>query len=203
MTPVFAHGSLRLYVLKLLAESSRNGYEIIQALSERFGGTYSPSAGTVYPRLAKLAEDGLVAKNSDGRKSVYEITDAGRAELERRADELDAIEDDVSDSVRRLADEVRTGVNDAMRSLRAELASASRDARARAQDDPVSTPRDTDARTQSRVAVYEIETAVSEFRRDLRSDLRTAIASGKVVDDELIVTARAELARVRELLRPR
>ncbi|QPZ37692.1 PadR family transcriptional regulator [Paramicrobacterium chengjingii] len=203
MTPVFAHGNLRLYLLKLLAESPRNGYEIIQALSERFGGTYSPSAGTVYPRLAKLAEEGLVAKNSDGRKSVYEITDAGRAELERRADELDAIEDEVSDSVRRLADEVRTGVTDAMRSLRAELASAARDARSRAQDDPVSTPRDTDSRTQSRVAVYEIESAVSEFRRELRSDLRNAIASGKVVDDQLIVTARSELARVRELLRPR
>ncbi|PFG30383.1 PadR family transcriptional regulator [Paramicrobacterium agarici] len=203
MTPVFAHGNLRLYLLKLLEEHPRNGYEIIQALSERFGGTYSPSAGTVYPRLAKLADDGLIVKNSDGHKNVYEITDAGRDELERRSDELDAIEDEVSDSVRRLADEVRTGVTDAMRSLRAELAAAAREAKTRAQDEPVATPREPDARTESRVAVYEIENAVSEFRRELRSDLRKAVAAGKVVDDELVTMARAELARVRELLRPR
>ncbi|GAB2524932.1 PadR family transcriptional regulator [Paramicrobacterium agarici] len=203
MTPVFAHGNLRLYLLKLLQEHPRNGYEIIQALSERFGGTYSPSAGTVYPRLAKLADDGLIVKNSDGHKNVYEITDAGRDELERRSNELDAIEDEVSDSVRRLADEVRTGVTDAMRSLRAELAAAAREAKTRAQDEPVATPREPDARTESRVAVYEIENAVSEFRRELRSDLRKAVAAGKVVDDELVTMARAELARVRELLRPR
>lgn len=202
MTPVFAHGSLRLYLLKLLADRPRNGYEIIQALSERFGGTYSPSAGTVYPRLAKLADDGLVVKTSDGSKNVYEITDAGRAELERRADDLNAIEDEVSDSVRRLADEVRTGVNDAMRSLRAELASAARDARTVPTDEPVTTPHETDSRTESRVALYEIESAIAQFRKDLRSDLRSAISAGKVVDRDLVTTARSELARVRELLRP-
>jgi DNA-binding PadR family transcriptional regulator len=111
MTPVFAHGNLRLYLLSLLAESPRHGYELIQALSERFGGTYSPSAGTIYPRLSKLEAEGLVTKTSDGRKTVYEITDAGRAELAARESELGAIEDEVTDSVRRLADEVRAGVN--------------------------------------------------------------------------------------------
>ena len=107
--PVFSHGSLRLYLLSLLAERPRHGYELIQALSDRFGGTYSPSAGTIYPRLSKLEEEGLVTKSTDGRKTVYEITDAGRAELAARQDELDAIEDDMTDSVRRLADEVRSG----------------------------------------------------------------------------------------------
>ncbi len=130
MTPaVFAHGSLRLYLLSLLAEEPRHGYELIQALSDRFGGTYVPSAGTIYPRLAKLEEEGLVTKTTDGRKTVYSITDAGRAELAAREHELDAIEEEVTDSVRRLADEVRAGVNDAMRTLRAELASAAREAK--------------------------------------------------------------------------
>ncbi|MET0303075.1 MAG: PadR family transcriptional regulator [Microbacteriaceae bacterium] len=127
--PVFAHGHLRLYLLSLLAERSMHGYELIQALSDRFGGTYVPSAGTIYPRLAKLQDEGLVAKTIDGRKSVYAITDAGRAELAEREPELDGIEDELSDSVRRLADEVRTSVNDAMRTLRADLAAAARDAR--------------------------------------------------------------------------
>jgi hypothetical protein len=51
MTPVFGHGHLRLYLLSLLDESPKHGYELIQALEDRFGGTYVPSAGTIYPRL--------------------------------------------------------------------------------------------------------------------------------------------------------
>jgi DNA-binding PadR family transcriptional regulator len=129
MTPVFAHGSLRLYLLSLLAEQPRHGYELIQALSDRFGGTYIPSAGTIYPRLAKLEEEGLVTKSTDGRKTVYEITDAGRAELLARGGDLDALENEVTDSVRRLADEVRSGVAAAMTSLRTDLAAAARQAR--------------------------------------------------------------------------
>jgi DNA-binding PadR family transcriptional regulator len=129
VTPVFGHGHLRLYLLKLLDESPKHGYELIQALSERFGGTYAPSAGTIYPRLAKLEDEGLVTKAADGRKTVYEITDAGRAELSAREGELTSIENDLTDSVRRLADEVRSGVGEAMKSLRADLASAARQAR--------------------------------------------------------------------------
>ena len=118
MSPaVFAHGHLRLYLLSLLAERSMHGYELIQALSDRFGGTYVPSAGTIYPRLAKLEEEGLVTKEADGRKTVYAITDAGRAELETRAGELDGIESELTDSVRRLADEVRSSVTDAMKAM--------------------------------------------------------------------------------------
>lgn len=136
MSAMFAHGSLRLYLLSLLAERPRHGYELIQALSERFGGTYSPSAGTIYPRLAKLEEEGLVTKSVDGRKTVYKITDAGRAEVLARDGELGAIEDEVTDSVRRLADQVRTGVNSAMKTLRADLASAARQARDAAAAEP-------------------------------------------------------------------
>ena len=94
-----------------------------------FGGTYIPSAGTIYPRLAKLEDEGLVTKTTDGRKTVYAITDAGRAELDARQSELDGIESDVTDSVRRLADEVRSSVDSAMRSLRADLAASAREAR--------------------------------------------------------------------------
>ena len=50
MPPVFAHGQLRLYLLALLEQRPMHGYEVITALSDRFGGTYRPSAGTIYPR---------------------------------------------------------------------------------------------------------------------------------------------------------
>ncbi|MFF1574598.1 PadR family transcriptional regulator [Leifsonia sp. NPDC058292] len=195
MSPVFAHGSLRLYLLSLLSESPRHGYELIQALSERFGGTYSPSAGTIYPRLAKLEEEGLVTKASDGRKTVYAITDAGRAELAEREHELDAIEDEVTDSVRRLADEVRAGVNEAMRSLRADLASAARDAnRGAGRTEFHQDSRD--ARQSANAAAREADAVLNEFRQQLRTDLRSHAARGDLSRD-VVSQLKRELATVR------
>ncbi|TFC46597.1 PadR family transcriptional regulator [Cryobacterium sp. TMT2-10] len=206
MTPVFAHGSLRLYLLSLLAEQPRHGYELIQALSDRFGGTYIPSAGTIYPRLAKLEEEGLVTKSTDGRKTVYEITDAGRAELLARQGELDAIETEVTDSVRRLADEVRSGVTAAMKSLRADLASAKRQARG---EGPVrgaggtgtsgsgSTGPGADPRAESSRAIHEADMVLNEFRQQLRADLRGQ-ASRSLVPTDTVPELRRRLAEVRE-----
>lgn len=178
--PVFAHGHLRLYLLRLLVDRPMHGYEIIQALSDQSGGTYQPSAGTIYPRLGKLEEEGLVTKEADGRKTVYAITDAGRAELVAREPELDGIETEFTDSVRRLADEVRASVNDAMRTLRADLAAAAREARSEA----VTVARETarspsdDPRVTSRVRLHEAEAAVTEFRGVVRDELRSAAAAG-------------------------
>jgi DNA-binding PadR family transcriptional regulator len=199
VTPaVFAHGSLRLYLLSLLAEEPRHGYELIQALSDRFGGTYVPSAGTIYPRLAKLEEEGLVTKSTDGRKTVYSITDAGRAELATREHELDAIEDEVTDSVRRLADEVRAGVNDAMRTLRAELASAAREAKRDAtRVSPRQEARDAgrDARAAGNAAAREAEAAINDFRQQLRTDLRSQAARG-ALPANVVPLLKEELTRV-------
>jgi DNA-binding PadR family transcriptional regulator len=203
VTPaVFAHGSLRLYLLSLLAEEPRHGYELIQALSDRFGGTYVPSAGTIYPRLAKLEEEGLVTKTTDGRKTVYSITDAGRAELAAREHELGAIEEEVTDSVRRLADEVRAGVNDAMRTLRAELASAAREAKRDAtRVDPRQEARDAtrDARAAANAAAREAEVAINDFRQQLRTDLRSQAARG-ALPANVVPVLKEELARVRRVV---
>ncbi|MCD2441269.1 PadR family transcriptional regulator [Agromyces sp. SYSU K20354] len=203
--PVFAHGSLRLYLLALLDEQPRHGYELIQALSDRFGGTYSPSAGTIYPRLSKLEEEGLVSKTTDGRKTVYEITEAGRAELDARRHELDAIEDEVTDSVRRLADGVRAEVNDAMRSLRAELASAAREAKRSSQSTSAKFADTTGSggaggtinlHAESNRAVHEADLVLNEFRQQLRTDLRTQAHRGRV-STESVTLLRVRLAQVR------
>ena len=170
MTPaVFSHGSLRLYLLSLLSETSMHGYELMQALDERFGGTYKPSAGTIYPRLAKLEEEGLVTKQKDGRRAVYAITEAGRSELEARKGDLDAIEVDVTDSVRRLADEVRASVSEAMKTLRADLASAAREAQSEGQR---FTTEAKSSRGATREHLADAEVALAEFRQQLRQDLR-------------------------------
>jgi DNA-binding PadR family transcriptional regulator len=129
MSPVFGHGRLRLYLLKLLDESPKHGYEIIQQLRERFAGLYAPSAGTVYPRLARLETEGLVRHVLDGGRKVYHITDAGREELNRRADELADLEAEIRASANNLADEIREEVKESARHVREELRDAASDVR--------------------------------------------------------------------------
>jgi DNA-binding PadR family transcriptional regulator len=129
LSPVFRHGSLRLYLLRLLDEEPRHGYEVIRLLRDRFMGVYSPSPGTIYPRLARLEEEGLVTHDEvDGRK-VYRITEAGREELRSRSDELDELEEELSASVSDIVREVREDVRQTVRSLREELTWAARESR--------------------------------------------------------------------------
>lgn len=179
MTPVFSHGDLRLYLLNLLDEGPRHGYDIMQALSDRTGGTYTPSAGTIYPRLAKLEEEGLVTKTIDGRKTVYAITEAGRAEVAARAGDMAGIEAGITDSVRLIADEVRAGVRDAMKSLRADLAAASREVR---DNGKAQTRTADDPRVASREQLHRLDAALNEFRARVRVDLRTHVSRGGTLD---------------------
>ncbi|MEY9871799.1 DNA-binding PadR family transcriptional regulator [Streptacidiphilus sp. MAP12-33] len=127
--PVFAHGRLRLYLLKLLDEAPRHGYEVIRLLEERFHGLYAPSAGTVYPRLAKLEQEGLVEHSMEGGRKVYRITPAGHAELEARAAELAELEAEIHDSVSQLADQIREDVRDSAQDLREEMRRAAKESR--------------------------------------------------------------------------
>ena len=132
MSPVFRHGRLRLYLLKLLDEAPRHGYEIIRLLQDRFMGIYAPSPGTIYPRLARLEEEGLVTHDeADGRK-VYRITDKGREELQTRLDDLTELEEEITASVRDIAREVTEDVRETVRTLREELSWAAREFHARA-----------------------------------------------------------------------
>ncbi|HEY8042865.1 MAG TPA: PadR family transcriptional regulator [Streptosporangiaceae bacterium] len=136
MSPVFRHGRLRLYLLKLLDESPRHGYEVIRLLQDRFMGVYAPSPGTIYPRLARLEEEGLVTHDeADGRK-VYRITDKGREELRDRADDLSDLEDEITASVRDIAREVTEDVRETVRNLREELTFAARDMHRRGSPPP-------------------------------------------------------------------
>ncbi|WP_406041276.1 PadR family transcriptional regulator [Micromonospora sp. NBC_00898] len=132
MTAVFSHGRLRLYLLKLLDDGPKHGYELIRLLEERFLGLYAPSAGTIYPRLQRLEVEGLVTHTAAGGRKVYEITDAGRAELRQRAGELATLESDISASVEdlsALAGEIQTEVRGSVRDLKRELREATRQTR--------------------------------------------------------------------------
>lgn len=74
-------GEVRAAVLALLAERPMHGYQIIREIEDRSGGNWKPSAGSVYPTLQLLADEGSIrAEESNGRK-IYSLTDAGREEV--------------------------------------------------------------------------------------------------------------------------
>jgi DNA-binding PadR family transcriptional regulator len=163
MSPVFRHGKLRLYLLKLLDEAPRHGYEVIRLLQDRFMGVYAPSPGTIYPRLARLEEEGLVTHDTVGGRKIYRITDKGRAEIESKLDDLADLEQEITDSVRDIAREVSEDVRDTVRNLREELtwtAREGRDGGARAADREA-------AREQARRAREEVKDSARRARREL------------------------------------
>jgi DNA-binding PadR family transcriptional regulator len=168
LSPVFRHGSLRLYLLRLLDEEPRHGYEVIRLLRDRFMGVYSPSPGTIYPRLARLEEEGLVTHDEvDGRK-VYRITEAGRDELRSRSDELDELEEELSESVSDIVREVREDVRQTVRSLREELTWAARESRR------VSRDATADVREQTRQAKDEAREQARQAKEQAREQARQA-----------------------------
>jgi DNA-binding PadR family transcriptional regulator len=220
MSPVFAHGQLRLYLLALLAQGPRHGYEVIQELESRFGGLYTPSPGTVYPRLAKLEEEGLVERTDEGRKATYRITPAGRAEVAARAREIESLDLTLDQSVRRLADEVRATVHGRSADLRAELRAAAREARATAQpatgqdtDRPTAGPgtagppprdrdrdRDRDRGWAAATDWIDVELAVGELRRQARGAWKShGLTIAQTRDIAAIVTEASR--RIAEVLR--
>jgi DNA-binding PadR family transcriptional regulator len=204
MPPVFAHGALRLYLLALLESGPKHGYELTKALKDRFGGTYSPSAGTIYPRLGKLEEEGLVATESAGRRTNYHITAAGLAELNRRRDELAGVENDISASVRRLADGLREDIRSNMRGLRADLAATAEAARTAAHAADFRVPGGRVPPEGSR-SLKEAELMLQEFRDDLRTELRLHARSqplGPVTLETMRTVLEQARIAVRNSLKP-
>ena len=104
--PRVGRGDVRVALLALLAEQPMHGYQMIREITERSGGAWRPSPGSVYPVLALLEDEGLVrAEEADGRR-VFHLTDAGAAyAAAHRADPLPW-------------DEAAGAVDDTMRELR-------------------------------------------------------------------------------------
>jgi DNA-binding PadR family transcriptional regulator len=95
-------GDVRAAILDLLGEGQAwNGYQIIQEIGERTQGVWRPSAGSVYPALQQLEDEGLITAAAAGedRRRNYTLTDEGRAYVQDHADELRASWDAVTGSV--------------------------------------------------------------------------------------------------------
>jgi len=98
--PRVRRGDVRAAILDLLGEGQAwNGYQIIQEIGERTQGVWRPSAGSVYPALQQLEDEGLIAAAGEDRRRNYMLTDEGRAYVEAHADELKASWDAVTGSV--------------------------------------------------------------------------------------------------------
>jgi DNA-binding PadR family transcriptional regulator len=92
-------GDVRTAALLLLAEEPRNGYQIMQELQQRSGGTWRPSPGAVYPALQQLEDEGLIrSEERDGRK-LYDLTDEGRRYVEQRGEDQPAPWDEMAGGV--------------------------------------------------------------------------------------------------------
>ena len=75
---MFGPGDLRLVMLALIEERPRHGYELIKDLEQIFGGSYSPSPGSIYPTLTLLEELAYVTSTqSEGPKRLFTITAQG------------------------------------------------------------------------------------------------------------------------------
>jgi DNA-binding PadR family transcriptional regulator len=61
-----------------------HGYEMIQELEERTGGAWSPSAGSIYPTLQLLDDEGLIEGTEADGKRRFVLTDSGREQAGKR-----------------------------------------------------------------------------------------------------------------------
>jgi len=101
---------VRAAILLLLTEQPMHGYQIIQEITERSSGTWTPSPGAVYPAIGLLTDEGLVATTADGGRNLASLTDEGRTYVEANAKTLGTPWDDVAAHSPRRRHELRTGV---------------------------------------------------------------------------------------------
>jgi DNA-binding PadR family transcriptional regulator len=127
---MFDQGHLKYVILKLLDEKPRHGYEIIKEIEDRFGGTYSPSPGTVYPTLTLLEDLGYAAaKPEEGGKKIYEITEEGRKHLAENQPLTDDIFSKIEDFAQSIFGEPMMEVNRGLKNVASAIYGAKRTGR--------------------------------------------------------------------------
>jgi DNA-binding PadR family transcriptional regulator len=99
--PRVRRGDVRAAILDLLGEGQPwNGYQLIQEIGARTQGVWRPSAGSVYPALQQLEDEGLIQTEAgQDRRRMFTLTEEGRAYVEAHAAELRASWDAVTGSV--------------------------------------------------------------------------------------------------------
>ncbi|WP_299951309.1 PadR family transcriptional regulator [Hyphomonas sp. BRH_c22] len=120
------HGDLRLLILSLISETPRHGYDLIQEIETRTGGTYKPSPGVMYPALEIIQDLGLAEVRTEDGKKTFHITAEGQEELEREAATVEAIHARLADLMRADEDADPADVRTAMHRLRHAVVTSAR-----------------------------------------------------------------------------
>jgi DNA-binding PadR family transcriptional regulator len=80
-------------ILIVLADAPRNGYQIMQELAQRSGGTWRPSSGSIYPTLQQLEDEGLVEITGSNEPSatgrIYKLSDRGKSYVGKHRSDLE------------------------------------------------------------------------------------------------------------------
>jgi DNA-binding PadR family transcriptional regulator len=151
-------GHLRMIVLEVIKERPRHGYDVIKAIEERFHGSYSPSAGSVYPLLLELEDQDFVTSSEESGKKTYSITRNGERELKANKDRFSEMRDHLR---RRLGDMGRYS------ELMRDMADVTQFVFARLRE---SGTRDTETIKRLRIAIATFKSDAEEILREQKMD---------------------------------
>jgi DNA-binding PadR family transcriptional regulator len=84
-------GDVRIAILSLLSEKPSNGYGLIKEITERSGGTWYPSPGSVYPTLQQLVDEDLIEATGEGKRTDFGLTASGTEWVQSHTAELEQV----------------------------------------------------------------------------------------------------------------
>jgi DNA-binding PadR family transcriptional regulator len=96
-------GDIRAAILALLGEEPMHGYEMIQQIEERTNGIWRPSAGSIYPTLQLLEDEGLISGEEVDGKRRFTLTAEGKKAAEAASSEpppWEQVTEDAGDATR-------------------------------------------------------------------------------------------------------
>ena len=88
----FRHGELPLVILTVLSRRPMNAYRLLHGIETLFDGAYEPSTGAIYPAVAALQHEGLIASDGGGASRIYKLTPRGRRALDARREDVSRLE---------------------------------------------------------------------------------------------------------------
>lgn len=69
---------LRAAIVKALFDGPKTGSAIIEAIAENSASNFKPAAGSIYPLLEQLSDEGLVTSAIKKDRKLFSLTDAGK-----------------------------------------------------------------------------------------------------------------------------
>lgn len=131
----FSRGGVKFALLELLSQEPMHGYQMMKALEEQSGGLYKPSAGTIYPTLQMLRDQGFISSAKQSGKQVFSITEDGAAFLQQEREAMDQQESEATEGIQQPADIKEENEKTEAREEKQHAAHVEQDGNAEAQAD--------------------------------------------------------------------